>query len=86
MFYGNISKSDWGLSERPLLLIITPQKIGEEIQAKVSILTPVFEAPRAKMLPVSSEGQKFAYRTRITLSHMVHRCDIHRMGRGVQSL
>ncbi|KAJ7093234.1 Creatinase aminopeptidase [Mycena epipterygia] len=59
LFYGNISKSDWGLSERPLLLIITPQQIGEEIQAKVSILTPVFEAPRAKMLPVSSEDVTF---------------------------
>ncbi|KAJ7470282.1 Creatinase/aminopeptidase [Mycena latifolia] len=59
LFYGNISKSDWGLSERPLLLIITPQRIGDEIVAKVSVLTPVFEAPRAKMLPISSEDVEF---------------------------
>ncbi|KAF8184894.1 peptidase M24 [Mycena galopus ATCC 62051] len=54
LFYGNISQSNWKLSERPLLLIVTPERIGESIEAKVSILTPVFEAPRAKMLPISS--------------------------------
>ncbi|KAJ6606499.1 peptidase M24 [Mycena vulgaris] len=59
LFYGNISKADWGLSERPLLLIITPQQIGDEIEARVSILTPVFEAPRAKMLPISSQDVTF---------------------------
>ncbi|KAJ7349214.1 peptidase M24, structural domain-containing protein [Mycena albidolilacea] len=52
LFYGNFS--NWGLSERPLLLIITPQLTGDNIEAKVSILTPAFEAPRAKMLPISS--------------------------------
>ncbi|KAJ7702316.1 peptidase M24, structural domain-containing protein [Mycena rosella] len=59
LFYGNISNSDWRLSERPLLLIITPQQIGGEVEAKVSVLTPVFEAPRAKMLPISSEDVTF---------------------------
>ncbi|KAJ7929241.1 peptidase M24 [Mycena leptocephala] len=54
LFYGNISSSNWHLSERPLLLIITPLQIGDEIEAKISVLTPVFEAPRAKMLPISS--------------------------------
>ncbi|KAJ7445714.1 Creatinase/aminopeptidase [Mycena galericulata] len=59
LFYGNISKSNWGLSERPLLLIITPKHIGDKLEAKVSILTPVFEAPRAKLLPISSEDITF---------------------------
>ncbi|KAJ7090277.1 peptidase M24, structural domain-containing protein, partial [Mycena belliarum] len=61
LFYGNISQSDWGLSERPLLLIITPQRTGDKIEAKVSILTPVFEAPRAKMLPIPSKGRKVTF-------------------------
>ncbi|KAJ7724070.1 Creatinase/aminopeptidase [Mycena maculata] len=59
LFYGNISKSDWGLSERPLLLLITPQHVGDEVEAKISILTPVFEAPRAKRLPISSQDVTF---------------------------
>ncbi|KAJ6547073.1 Creatinase/aminopeptidase [Mycena capillaripes] len=59
MFFGNFSKSDWALSERPLLLIITPQQIGNDFMAKVSILTPVFEAPRAKLLPIVSDNVTF---------------------------
>lgn len=49
-FFGNISKSHWGLSERPLLLIISPNN-GE---AKITVLTPAFEASRAKLLPIPS--------------------------------
>lgn len=52
-FFGNISKSNWGLSERPLLLIISPN----EGEAKVTVLTPAFEASRAKLLPVPSASQ-----------------------------
>ncbi|KAJ7168239.1 peptidase M24, structural domain-containing protein [Mycena crocata] len=59
LYFGNISNSNWGLSERPLLLMITPQQTEHEVIAKISILTPVFEAPRAKMLPVSSEAVTF---------------------------
>ncbi|KAF7359337.1 Peptidase-M24 domain-containing protein [Mycena sanguinolenta] len=59
LFYGNFSQSNWGLSERPLLLIVTPKHNGDSIEAKVSILTPVFEAPRAKMLPISSKDVTF---------------------------
>ncbi|KAF7338686.1 Peptidase-M24 domain-containing protein [Mycena venus] len=59
LFYGNISQSNWKLSERPLLLIITPQQLEDKIEAKVFILTPVFEAPRAKMLPISSKNVTF---------------------------
>ncbi|KAJ7684666.1 Creatinase/aminopeptidase [Mycena polygramma] len=59
LFFGNISKSNWGLSERPLLLIVTPEHNGDEIEAKITVLTPAFEAPRAKMLPIASEDVTF---------------------------
>ncbi|KAJ7043199.1 Creatinase/aminopeptidase [Mycena alexandri] len=59
LYYGNISTSNWRLSERPLLLMITPQQNGDEIEAKVSILTPAFEASRAKMLPIASNDVTF---------------------------
>lgn len=39
-FFGNISKSHWKLSERPLLLIITPVTVGVDVRARISILTP----------------------------------------------
>lgn len=57
-FYGNISGSNWHLSERPLLLLVSPLVTGdgdgEDIQAKISILTPSFEATRAKLLFIPS--------------------------------
>lgn len=54
-FFANISSSHWGLSERPLLLIITPEAdAGGDVRAKVTVLTPAFEASRAKTLPVPS--------------------------------
>ncbi|KAJ6618365.1 peptidase M24, structural domain-containing protein [Mycena sp. CBHHK59/15] len=59
LFYGNLSKSDWGLSERPLLLLITPKQVGDKLEAKVSILTPKFEATRAKMLYIASTDVTF---------------------------
>ncbi|KAF4614900.1 hypothetical protein D9613_002912 [Agrocybe pediades] len=69
-FYGNFSKADWNLSERPLLLIISPvisqSKSGSdsastEIRPQVTILTPKFEATRARMLPVPSAGGAVRY-------------------------
>lgn len=43
-FYGNFSKAQWSLSERPLLLIISPEisesKDGQEIRPRVTVLTP----------------------------------------------
>jgi Xaa-Pro aminopeptidase len=58
-FYGNISLSHWFLSERPLLLIISPKVDGEDIQPMVSVLTPQFEATRAKMLPIPASPIQF---------------------------
>jgi Xaa-Pro aminopeptidase len=52
-YYGNISSSHWGLSERPLLLIITPHVTGDDnVVGQVTVLTPAFEAARAKLLPI----------------------------------
>lgn len=53
LFFGNISQSSWHLSERPLLLIVSPVQISDgPIEAKVTILTPKFEATRAKLLSI----------------------------------
>ncbi|RDX56599.1 peptidase M24 [Lentinus brumalis] len=56
-FFANLSRSHWGLSERPLLLIIQPQT-GDEgtVRANVSILTPAFEETRARTLPIPSDA------------------------------
>ncbi|KAF8590441.1 Creatinase/aminopeptidase [Ramaria rubella] len=52
LFYGNISQSSWHLSERPLLLIISPIPVDGRVEAKVAVLTPKFEASRAKLLSI----------------------------------
>lgn len=56
-FYANISSSHWGLSERPLLLIVTPFEESGVIKGNLSILTPAFEATRARLLPVPSDEE-----------------------------
>ncbi|KAG6832685.1 hypothetical protein H0H92_012257 [Tricholoma furcatifolium] len=53
-FFGNISRAQWKLSERPLLLIITPSEDAQGSSAQVSVLTPKFEATRAKSLIIPS--------------------------------
>ncbi|KAJ4488467.1 peptidase M24, structural domain-containing protein [Lentinula aciculospora] len=59
-YFGNISTTSWKLSERPLLLIITPVLVNDsQVEAKVSILTPRFEATRAKMLPIPHDGVEY---------------------------
>ncbi|CAA7267911.1 unnamed protein product [Cyclocybe aegerita] len=56
-FYANFSNTNWRLSERPLLLLISPtvskSPAGEtRVQPQMTILTPKFEATRAKKLPI----------------------------------
>ncbi|KAF5372836.1 hypothetical protein D9758_001656 [Tetrapyrgos nigripes] len=51
-FFANVSTTQWFLSERPLLFIISPEFIDEEIHPKLSVLAPKFEATRAKLLPI----------------------------------
>ncbi|KAH8106756.1 peptidase M24 [Cristinia sonorae] len=54
-YFANLTSASWHLSERPLLLIVTPyiDHIGT-VQAQVSVLTPSFEATRAKLLHIPS--------------------------------
>lgn len=58
-YYANISLSDWSLSERPFLVVITPEVVhasmasdNPEVEAKVTIVTPRFEATRASLLHI----------------------------------
>jgi hypothetical protein len=54
-FFGNISSNQWHLSERPLLLMVSPHLVNnDEIEATIHILTPSFEATRVKLLPIPS--------------------------------
>ncbi len=55
-FFANFSTTNWKLSERPLLLIITLEEnaADDKVTAKVSVLTPKFEATRAKLLDIPS--------------------------------
>ncbi|KAF8969918.1 peptidase M24, structural domain-containing protein [Flammula alnicola] len=63
-FFANFSKAQWSLSERPLLLIITPvvsDSEDGEIYPRITVLTPKFEATRAKMLPIPSPDGAINY-------------------------
>ena len=57
-YYTNISLSDWWLSERPFLVVITPEVAhasmasDKPVEAKVTIITPRFEATRASLLHI----------------------------------
>ncbi|TFK76598.1 Creatinase/aminopeptidase [Pluteus cervinus] len=57
LYYANISTSHWHLSERPLLLVVTPSLIGDKIEPKITVITPKFEATRAKLLPIPAQVQ-----------------------------
>ncbi|KAE9406758.1 Creatinase/aminopeptidase [Gymnopus androsaceus JB14] len=59
LYYGNVSTASWRLSERPLLLIVTPVVINDEVEAKITVLAPYFEATRARMLPIPYEGVEY---------------------------
>ncbi|KAG6820569.1 hypothetical protein H0H93_015089 [Arthromyces matolae] len=47
---------NWKLSERPLLLMITSLQDAKRPVAQISVLTPAFEASRAKSLHIPSES------------------------------
>lgn len=56
LYYANISGSSWGLSERPLLLMLSPEVDDSgAVSPRISLLTPAFEATRAKLLPVAAK-------------------------------
>lgn len=50
LFFGNISSEAWPLSERPLLLVVSPVERGDDVVPKVIVLTPYFEESRARSL------------------------------------
>ncbi|KAH9934675.1 peptidase M24 [Fomitopsis serialis] len=57
-YFANLSASHWHLSERPLLLIVSPRLDShDQVHAQVSILTPAFEATRAKLLSIPSSDE-----------------------------
>jgi len=57
LFFGNISETNWHLSERPLLLLVSPRVSGDgAVYPQISILTPQFEISRAKMLAVPADN------------------------------
>ncbi len=57
-YYANLTGSHWGLSERPLLLIVQPQEAADgSVRANISILTPAFEKTRARLLPIPSKSR-----------------------------
>ena len=59
LYFANISDSDWHLSERPLLIIISPFPGYEGIEPVVTIITPKFEASRAKLLSIPAQHLTF---------------------------
>ncbi|KAI0341748.1 Creatinase/aminopeptidase [Trametopsis cervina] len=56
-YYANLSGSSWHLSERPLLLLITPTENNGVVSGNVTILTPAFESTRARLLPIPSDTE-----------------------------
>ncbi|KAF9532322.1 Creatinase/aminopeptidase [Crepidotus variabilis] len=55
-FFANFSKAQWPLSERPLLLMISPMiknaSESDKVLPKITIVTPKFESARAKLLSI----------------------------------
>lgn len=56
-FFANLSAAAWRLSERPLLLVLTPAVDGARVTARLSVLTPAFEETRARLLRIPSDGE-----------------------------
>lgn len=61
-YYANFSSKLWSLSERPFLFILrldTTDTVTGLGHPRVSILTPAFEASRAKMLPIPGSNVEY---------------------------
>ena len=57
-YYANLSAAAWHLSERPLLLVVTPAvDAAARVSARLHVLTPAFEATRARLLPIPSDSE-----------------------------
>ncbi|KIK63614.1 hypothetical protein GYMLUDRAFT_40673 [Collybiopsis luxurians FD-317 M1] len=58
-YFGNVSTTSWKLSERPLLLIVSPILENDQPKAKIFVLTPSFESSRAKLLPIPHDKVEY---------------------------
>ncbi|VDC05991.1 unnamed protein product [Peniophora sp. CBMAI 1063] len=58
-YFANLSGQAWGLSERPLLLIVSPTVSSDKVLPKITILTPTFEATRAKGLALAGNDIEY---------------------------
>ena len=60
-YFANISRSQWGLSERSFLVVITPNTNSSSlasnvVSANITILAPRFELARAKLLTIPTSS------------------------------
>jgi Xaa-Pro aminopeptidase len=60
-YLANLGGATWYLSERPLLLLVSPVVAPDgSVSPQVTILTPAFEATRAKGLDIVAENVRWA--------------------------
>ncbi|GAA6063783.1 hypothetical protein JCM10212_005572 [Sporobolomyces blumeae] len=78
LYYLNLTQSDWYLSERPWLAVLTPSSAAPR-KSHVSILTPAFELSRSRRLPFAVDERDISWVTwqehqdpyRILVDHLV---------------
>lgn len=60
-YYFNVSTTNWKLSERPFLFVLSPEVLndGSDVAPKITVLAPKFEITRASLLdvPLSPDAQ-----------------------------
>ncbi|KAI0035730.1 peptidase M24, partial [Vararia minispora EC-137] len=60
-YFANLAGASWHLSERPLLLVVAPALAPDgSVSPRVTVVTPAFEATRAKGLPLAAAGVTWA--------------------------
>ncbi|KAF9263647.1 Creatinase/aminopeptidase [Marasmius fiardii PR-910] len=58
-YFWNVSTTNWKLSERPLLFVLTAAENGGSVQPNLTILAPMFEKSRASLLPIPFDNIQF---------------------------
>ncbi|KAK7060257.1 hypothetical protein VNI00_001022 [Paramarasmius palmivorus] len=63
LYYANVSSSQWHLSERPLLVVVTPKvtTANGAVDPLITILAPKFEATRASLLDIPFDGIQYVH-------------------------
>ncbi|ESK93792.1 peptidase m24 [Moniliophthora roreri MCA 2997] len=62
LYYANVSSSYWHLSERPLLVAITPKVQADgTVEPQLVVLAPKFEAARANLLDIPFDNIRYEY-------------------------